>query len=764
MTRARDLGDFIADGAAAELVVDTTTLVVDSTNNRVGIGTASPATALDVVGNATITVADNTTQLTLVSTDADASVGPVLDLYRNSASPADNDVTGRIIFSAENDADEKIEYQRIITYMPDVSDGSEDGAFQHYIMKDGTRIQRLEHSPTESVFNQDSADVDFRVESDSDTHALFVEGSSGNVGIGTSSPNAVADLHVADTTDARIWVEATSSDTLELYAGTGVGVFNRSNSHLVLGTNNAERFRISSTGQLGIAGANYGTSGQVLTSGGSGAAPSWADAGGGGTIELTASENLSAGDPVIVNTSGQTAKIATTVGSFTIRSPQDVGSAPVYGGVAAEEGPTTGSHQDSRWIATLFIRAENSYPQLRAFQTSSLTNSTLTSRYNSYVASSSSRAADICWNQDKKEFGYCWAQNNSGMKFAVVRFNSSNSTAYQTTVTINSEQTVGDYSEGSVLWDSQYERYVIFYGRNNKLQYATVSSDGAGNITAHTTNDTNTTGDELRYFRAVSNGAGVIGMNAANSSGTQNQYLYSFAFTGANTIGIQGNAILNSSIVAVGGAGIAYDPDNAKFLASYYDGTTGKVNGATIATSSPYGVTLGSAVTINTNNNQATSNSVVWDKLSGFSAFYNSGSSIGHRPVTLSGNNPTMGSETLSSSASYWTAEKAFDSAATNSSLFGILGIQNNSTQVYPAEYATSTNLTDDNFIGFAKSATSSGAAGDVNVVSSLDTNQSGLTAGSKFYVDQTGSLTTSSGSNQYAGIATAATKLLVKG
>ena len=46
MTRARDLGDFIADGAAAELVVDTTTLVVDSTNNRVGIGTASPATAL----------------------------------------------------------------------------------------------------------------------------------------------------------------------------------------------------------------------------------------------------------------------------------------------------------------------------------------------------------------------------------------------------------------------------------------------------------------------------------------------------------------------------------------------------------------------------------------------------------------------------------------------------------------------------------------------------------------------------------------------
>ena len=42
-----------------------------------------------------------------------------------------------------------------------------------------------------------------------------------------------------------------------------------------------ERIRIGTSGEIGIAGANYGTSGQVLTSGGSGAAVSWADAGGG---------------------------------------------------------------------------------------------------------------------------------------------------------------------------------------------------------------------------------------------------------------------------------------------------------------------------------------------------------------------------------------------------------------------------------------------------------------------------------------------------
>jgi len=76
---------------------------------------------------------------------------------------------------------------------------------------------------------------------------------AGNVGIGTSSPNALADLHVADTSDARIWLDATSADTMELYSGNGVGMFNRSNSHLMLGTNNTERVRIDSSGNLLVA-------------------------------------------------------------------------------------------------------------------------------------------------------------------------------------------------------------------------------------------------------------------------------------------------------------------------------------------------------------------------------------------------------------------------------------------------------------------------------------------------------------------------------
>jgi len=46
-------------------------------------------------------------------------------------------------------------------------------------------------------------------------------------------------------------------------------------------TASTERLRIGPAGQFGIGGSNYGTSGQVLTSGGASAAPSWAEAGGG---------------------------------------------------------------------------------------------------------------------------------------------------------------------------------------------------------------------------------------------------------------------------------------------------------------------------------------------------------------------------------------------------------------------------------------------------------------------------------------------------
>ena len=105
---------------------------------------------------------------------------------------------------------------------------------------------------------------------------------SGNVGVGTGSPSTPLD--VVGTSQAYVFSlnpainTATPQTGVMLYQLAGVGASIASfQISFVTGANNArsERFRIGDLGQLGVAGANYGTAGQVLTSGGASAAPSW---------------------------------------------------------------------------------------------------------------------------------------------------------------------------------------------------------------------------------------------------------------------------------------------------------------------------------------------------------------------------------------------------------------------------------------------------------------------------------------------------------
>ena len=138
----------------------------------------------------TITTADNNPQLTLISTDADENVGPEVDLYRNSASPADGDIVGRLVFNGENDADEKIDYANIQFRIADASDGTEDAKLLVVKKTAGADVSVMASDATETVFNDSSIDLDFRVESNGNTHAIFVDGGNDVVGIGTSSPSS----------------------------------------------------------------------------------------------------------------------------------------------------------------------------------------------------------------------------------------------------------------------------------------------------------------------------------------------------------------------------------------------------------------------------------------------------------------------------------------------------------------------------------------------------------------------------------------------
>ena len=80
------------------------------------------ATILD---GTTISTADNTAQLTLTSTDADANSAPLFLLDRNSASPADGDRIGEIVLRGRNDAGQSVDCIMFDSFITDASDGTE---------------------------------------------------------------------------------------------------------------------------------------------------------------------------------------------------------------------------------------------------------------------------------------------------------------------------------------------------------------------------------------------------------------------------------------------------------------------------------------------------------------------------------------------------------------------------------------------------------------------------------------------------------------
>jgi hypothetical protein len=145
------------------------------------------ASDLSIATNVRITTADNTDTLSLISTDADANAGPNLRFYRNSSSPADDDVIGRVDFEGRNNNSEDIIYANIQGEIMQEADGSEDGQLQFGVMKAGTLRNAFTIDRVATVFNEDSQDIDFRVESDGLTHAMFVDGGNNLVHLGTSS-------------------------------------------------------------------------------------------------------------------------------------------------------------------------------------------------------------------------------------------------------------------------------------------------------------------------------------------------------------------------------------------------------------------------------------------------------------------------------------------------------------------------------------------------------------------------------------------------
>jgi len=266
-------GTVTADG----LTVDTDTLHVDATNNRVGIGTSSPVTALEIQTTnklgSTFTGTTNGEGLTVTQSDYTAGnyVSLVEAAYDDSGDASPNVRIGAMFNSGGSN----------LAFGTSNSYGSGITNTAMFIDINGNVGigTTSPNAPLDTVSNVNAVAMRVRarstdefgliefVENDgstahayigtpaADTLAFYSNGfnermridSSGKVGIGTSSPSGGVQVDVRGSGVLQL----VSTDVVQLIAGNGGSTFkNVSNSPLIFGTNNTERARISNTGQV----------------------------------------------------------------------------------------------------------------------------------------------------------------------------------------------------------------------------------------------------------------------------------------------------------------------------------------------------------------------------------------------------------------------------------------------------------------------------------------------------------------------------------
>ena len=260
---------------SGDLTVDTSTLKVDSSNDRVGIGTSSPGKILDIRSADPIIQTVDTGDSDAV-TRIDGNAGWLQFMADNNNTLSGTNITFNI------DGSEKMRINSsgevgINTSSPDdtlhvkgnvfIEDSSPEITFETTSSsKYNWQLSAQENIDQGFEISYGSQDAD----ASNDTFTPIAVFKTNRVGINTSSPSSISNLHVADTASNEPMIRIETSDggnkRLDLYVSnsdayvsarqSAQDLFLDVTSDIVFKTNNSERMRIDSSGKVGIGTTN----------------------------------------------------------------------------------------------------------------------------------------------------------------------------------------------------------------------------------------------------------------------------------------------------------------------------------------------------------------------------------------------------------------------------------------------------------------------------------------------------------------------------
>jgi hypothetical protein len=130
----------------------------------------------------------NFANVTLTSTDAGATEGPLLDLYRDSASPAASDTLAEIIFNGEDSAGNKQKYACIHGSILSPTSTAEAGQIHFETATAGASTEKMIIGTTNLVINEIGAVFNVRIEGDTDANLFYTDATNSRVGVGLINP------------------------------------------------------------------------------------------------------------------------------------------------------------------------------------------------------------------------------------------------------------------------------------------------------------------------------------------------------------------------------------------------------------------------------------------------------------------------------------------------------------------------------------------------------------------------------------------------